>query len=770
MSMDGERLGRDPAMQLGGLLGGWPSQADMQVVERVIDARAEGQRVLLACRTDRDEPCSVILTAWSAHVLRLTLVPDGQAVDPAPPELPTRMLVRDTPEATPITLADEPEQLTIRFGALTAVVRKQPWELRLVDGSGQTVVSEHRADTNLRGWRRPKWLGYARDSDGQVTRTYEAFALDHRERIFGLGEKFMPLDKRGRVVDSWNWNTWGATHERAYKNVPLYLSTNGYGCFVHTTRRVQWDFGSGRESSISTSLETEDPRLDLFLIHGPEFPAILERYTALTGRPPVPPRWSFGFWQSYVWYRSWEDVEEVAARLREHQIPADLIHIDPGWQRPGMFADLVWDESRFPEPERHLARLRDQHFRVCLWVQPWIPEASEVYREGAARGYFARAATGEVYHYVPTVPGNPPARCAIVDFTNPAERRWYTTKLVALIRQGVAAFKTDFGEAISEDARFANGMTGRELHNLYPVLYNACFYDAFREAGREPLVWGRSGWAGIQRYPVSWSSDQLSNYPSMVCTIWGGLSFGLSGGAFWSHDIGGYEGEPDPELYIRWAQWGLLSSHARAHGTARREPWQFGPEALRIFRAYARLRYRLIPYLYSCAHEAAATGMPVMRAMVLLDRDDPNAWAADTQYLLGPDLLVCPVTSAGARTQRAYLPRGAWIDYWTGEAHAGGVWVDAPVSLDRIPLFVRAGAILPLGPEEEWVGQHAGGELTLVVYSDSTGLASGVLRHDGGRTEFAYRDDVVAVSGAPAGYATTAHLGFTGESLRVAVS
>jgi alpha-D-xyloside xylohydrolase len=450
---------------------------------------------------------------------------------------------------------------------------------------------------------------------------------------------------------------------------------------------------------------------------------------------------------SYVSYQSWQEVEDIARALRERHIPADVIHVDPGWLRPGMFADLVWDASRFPDPAQHMTKLRQQGFRICLWVQPWVPEGSEMFLEGAANGYFARTATGDVYRYVPTVPGNPPRRAAIVDFTTSEARQWYRGRLRTLIRQGVAAFKTDFGEAIAEDAVFANGMSGRELHNAYPLLYNACFYDAFAEEGVEPLVWGRSGWAGIQRYPVSWSGDQLSNYASMACTLWGGLSFGLSGGAFWSHDIGGYEGRPDAELFIRWAQWGLLSSHSRAHGTTPREPWTFGKQAERVFVDFARLRYRLIPYLHSCAREAAATGLPVMRALVLVYTHDPNAWVADTQYLLGSDLLVCPVLAPAVTSLRIYLPPGLWYDFWSSNQQAGGRWLDVSVGLDSIPVFVRGGAVLILGPEEEWVGQHDGEPLTLLVYPDQAGSAVSKLRHERGETTFSYMDGTVIARG-----------------------
>lgn len=761
-----EELSANPQMQLGGLLGEWPEDPDRQFVDRVESVRVDGQQVVLTCQTDRDETCTVRLTPYGAHILRLMLIPQGQPLDSPYSDLPAPMLMEGNWPSVQITVEEEPESVRISLGELTVIVQRHPWELRLLDSAGNRVVSEHRSDTNMRGWRRAKWLGYARNASGNITRTYEAFQLGSSERIFGLGEKFMPLEKRGQEIESWNWNPWGATNEQAYKNIPFFLSTSGYGCFVHSSRRVTWDLGSGRESSMSTSIETEDPRLDLFLIHGPEFPQILERYTALTGRPKVPPRWSFGFWISYFGYRSWEEVDEVVDAFREQSLPLDVVHLDPYWQREGMYADLVWDEARFPAPGQRLKALSEEkRIRVCLWVQPWIPETSEVYREGAAEGYFAKTDNGAVYHYVPTIPGNPPVSCGIVDFSNPAARSWYKDKLVALLNQGVAAFKTDFGEAISEDAQFANGMSGREIHNVFPILYNSCFYEAFEEAGLEPLVWGRSGWAGIQRFPVSWSGDQLCNFPSMVCTIWGGLSFGLSGGAFWGHDLGGFSGAPDPELYIRWCQWGLLSSHSRAHGTERREPWHFGPDAVRIFTKYANLRYRLVPYLYSCAHEAAATGLPVMRALVLENRTDPNAWAADTQYLLGPDLLVCPVISAGAEHQDVYLPKGNWVDFWTGETHSGGAWKTLPVSLEHIPLFVRAGAVLPFGPEEEWVNQNESEEITLAVYPDQAGNAVGVLRHDAGQTRFTYRDGLMEISGDPMDRRATAHLAQMGEEI-----
>jgi alpha-D-xyloside xylohydrolase len=272
-------------MQLGGLLGDWREQLEMQWVEQITGVDVDGRRVIFTCRTNRGEVCTVVIAACAQNVLRLTLLPPHE--HPAD-QLPVPMVLAEELEPTTVEVDEQADQVTLTFGRLSVVVTRQPWELRLCDTIGRVVVGEHRGDTNLRGWRRTRWLGYARDDTGRISRCYEAFALRPDERIFGLGEKFMPLDKRGRVIDSWNWNTWGSSNERAYKNIPFYLSTAGYGCFVHTTRRVMWDFGSGRESSVSLSFEVEGPSLDLFLIEGSEFASILERYTELTGRPRVP--------------------------------------------------------------------------------------------------------------------------------------------------------------------------------------------------------------------------------------------------------------------------------------------------------------------------------------------------------------------------------------------------------------------------------------------------------------------------------------------------
>jgi alpha-D-xyloside xylohydrolase len=759
-------------MQLGGLLAPWPADDDVQTVEEVLSHRVEDGRILLECWTSGGEWGTLIFTPVDDYVLRMTFYPPGVPREPRQ----TPLLVSDPPrplhaltDALPtdmesVSILVEEEENLIRFwaGELKCEITKKPYELVLKNRYDFPILKEHRADTNLRGWRRTSWLGFRRDADGQIGGTFDALALAPDEQIYGLGEKFLPLARRGQKIASWNFNTWGATNERAYKNIPFFASTRGYGVLLNTTFGASWDIGSGETTAISTGIETRDDRLDLFLIYGPGLKDILARYTGLTGRAPVPPRWSFGFWQSKWGYRSWEEVWEVVNRAREERIPLDVVHLDPYWMRERMYADLVWDPERFPNPAENLTRLREAGVKICLWVQPWIPEGSEVFAEAAAHDAFVKREDGSVYLYQPTIPARPANSCGIIDFSSPAGREWYIGKLLGLLSQGVSAFKVDFGEAIPEDGVFANGMRGTEMHNQYALLYHAAFYEAFERSGRadELVCWGRSGWAGIQRYPVGWSGDMLPNFPSMACTLWAGLSLALSGVPFWSHDIGGFRGRTNPELYMRWAQWGLLSSHSRAHGTTSREPWSQGDEALTNFREFDELRYRLIPYLYSLAHEAHQTGLPVMRPMVLEHQDDYATRTIDGQYLLGPSLLVAPILEAGAMSKQVYLPKGTWYNFWTDTAYEGGRWLPMPTIPDLLPLFVRAGTVLPLGPVEQYVGELAaehGGpdEVTLKVYPlqlPSPPRASGHLHEDGGTTQFHYDEGVMKIEpdeGAP---------------------
>lgn len=785
--MNQEDISGNPNMQLGGLLAPWPADDGVQTVDEVLSHRVEDGRVLLDCWTSGGEWATVAITPVDDHVLRMTMYPPGVARTPretpllvSEPPRPLHSMTDAEPsqlEPVSIHVEETPELIRIWAGELKCEITKKPYELVLKNRYDFPVLQEHRADTNLRGARRASWLGFRRGADGKIAATFDALALAADEQIYGLGEKFLPPGRRGQKIESWNFNTWGATNERAYKNIPFFVSTRGYGVLLNTTFGASWDIGSGHPTSISTGIETADDRLDLFLIYGPNLKDILARYTGLTGRAPVPPRWSFGFWQSKWGYRSWEEVWAVVNKAREERVPLDVVHLDPYWMRERMYADLVWDETRLPDPATNIAKLREAGVKICLWVQPWIPEQSDVFAEAAANDAFVKREDGSVYLYQPTIPARPANTCGIIDFSSPAGREWYIGKLLGLIGQGVSAFKVDFGEAIPEDAVFANGMRGAEMHNQYALAYHAAFYEAFERSGRadELVCWGRAGWAGIQKYPVAWSGDMHPNFASMACTLWSGLSMALSGVPYWSHDIGGVGtpgGPTTPELYIRWAQWGLLSSHSRAHGATSREPWSQGEQALTIFREFDELRYQLIPYLYSLAIEAHQTGLPLMRPMVLEFQDDPATRTIDGQYMLGPNILVAPVLEAGSLSKPVYLPKGTWYNFWTETAYEGGRWIPMPTQLDWLPLFVRAGTILPLGPIEQYVGEQAaahGGpdEITLKVYPlqlPSPPRGTGHVHEDGGTTHFVYDEGTMTIepdSGAP--QARTYHVEVVGR-------
>jgi len=588
--------------------------------------------------------------------------------------------------------------LAIETGALVVEVGLSEWSFAVYDAkTGATVFEEQRADPDVFGRQRVDALGYSREeinhNPRRVSETGTAFRLSPDEKIYGAGEQFVEFDRRGRELDLWHEEPLGTETERAYKNIPFYLSTNGYGLLLDTTARVQYDFG--KSSTASGTMSVADDEFAYVFFYGPEFREVIQRYTAVTGRPARPPKWSFGTWMSRLGYESREELETVADRLRDEAIPSDVLHLDPFWMRKNKSTDMEWDTEQFPEPEEMISELRDDDFQLSLWEHPHVPVGTDAFAEGTHQGYFVTDGTGSPYVMDRTCQGD--YRGALVDFTDPQAVEWWKDKHRRLLDQGVAVFKTDYGEYVPEDAVFANGKSGKVMHNLYPYLYNEAVYETVAEVNgpEEAVVWGRSAWTGSQAFPMHWGGDPQTSWNGMSAALRGGLSASLSGIAFWSHDIGGFRGTPSDAVYTRWAQFGLLSSNSRCHGTTPREPWEFGEDALDVFREYARLRYRLMPYIYTYAEVAARTGLPVVRPLVLEYQDDPSVHRLDTQYLLGEDILVAPVfTESGIRS--VYLPDGEWRSYWTDERHEGGQTIDVDVELDEMPVFVRSGSVLPL--------------------------------------------------------------------------
>lgn len=602
----------------------------------------------------------------------------------------------------------------IRTDDLHVQIGREPWSFSVFDAGGTRLFSEQTEQIGPLGEPGIRGLGFSEqeinNGSWTVIDVQTAFSLSHDERLYGFGEKFTALEKRGQEIDSWTVKAHGTESERSYKNVPFFLSSRGYGLLVDTTRRVRFDLGHGTTAAATVSVSGD--RAGFVFFNGPSFREILERYTRYTGRSRVPPKWSFGLWMSRAVYTSRQEVEEATARLRAEQIPCDVIHIDPLWMRDGAFCDLVWDTERFPEPQAMIEQLHESSFRVSLWEHPYLAAGSEAFSEAAAAGYLVKNCDGRPYILDGLVLDQ--GRGGIVDFTNPDAARWWKEKHRPLLEMGVDLFKTDFGEDVPQDAVFANGMTGAAVHNLYPNLYNQTVDEITAEVrgDRESLTWGRSAWTGGQRYPLYWAGDPSATFAGMASQLRGGLSLSLSGFPFWSHDIGGFWGEPTPELYVRWAQFGLLSSHARCHGTSPREPWHYGDEALRIFREFARLRYRLLPYIYTHAAEASSSGLPLVRPLVLEFQDDPGSASVETQFMLGPSLLVAPVLEPGGGVD-IYLPPGEWIDFRSGAPLTGPQRLRREVPLDTVPIFLRAGRVVAMGPATETVQPGLPAELGL---------------------------------------------------------
>ncbi|MFH8738352.1 alpha-xylosidase [Streptomyces sp. NPDC017964] len=568
-------------------------------------------------------------------------------------------------------------------------------------------------------------------------------ALGVGEHIYGLGERFTPFVKNGQTVDIWQADG-GTSSEQAYKNVPFHLSSRGYGVLVNHPGKVGYEIGT--ESVGQLQFSVEDQSIEFYVVAGPTPKDVLRRYTALTGRPALPPAWSFGLWLTTSFCTEYDEgtVTSFVDGMAERDIPLTVFHFDCFWMREYQWSDFTWDPDVFPDPVGMLRRLKARGLRISMWINPYIAQKSPLFDEGLASGYLVRKPNGDVWQWDLWQPG-----MALVDFTNPGARDWYAGKLRGLLDMGVDSFKTDFGERVPTDVVWHDGSDPERMHNYYAHLYNRTVFELLeKERGSgEAVVFARSATAGGQQFPVHWGGDCFASFTAMAESLRGGLSLSLSGFGFWSHDIGGFEGTPDPAVFKRWLAFGLLSSHSRLHGNVSyRVPWAFGEEAVDVARKFTRLKHRLMPYLYGAAVEAHRTGVPVMRPMLLDFPDDPTCRVLDRQYMLGPDLLVAPVFSADGDVE-FYLPEGTWTRLLTGERVEGGRWLRETHGFDSLPLFVRPGAVVPLGaddrrPDGDWTDG-----VTLLVAPGAQDVTVTVPDHDGSPAA-AYRVRRDTVDGA----------------------
>jgi len=656
------------------------------------------------------ESLVVSISAAGEGVIRVRLSAEPDARSRSARALP---LVNPGPYPARVTV--DGDTVHVDAGPVVAELRLDPWHLRFLDADGRVLVSQSRGERDISG--RLRTLPFGRSLvDGAVVAYHESFTAPADERFVGLGEKFTRLDKRGQRALMWNFDAFGSESDRSHKNVPLYLSDRGYGLLVDSGMPMEFDICQSTHSCVQ--ILVPDDLIDYYVIAGPTPGEILDRYDGLTSRPVLPPKWAFGTWMSSGFsVDTQEKVLDRARRIRDGGIPCDVLHLDCYWQTDGAWSDLAWDPTNFPDPTGMLATLAEQGFKVSLWINPYIMTGSPAFAETAAAGYFLRRADGSTY-VADVWHGSYPA-CGIVDFTNPGATTWFAGLLRGLLKQGVAVFKTDFAEGVPADAVAHNGMTGTELHNVYSLMFNDVVAEVTREVAGHGMVWARSSYLGGQRHSAQWSGDVNATYTGMASTLRGGLSHGLSGVPFWSHDAGGFHGTPTPDLYVRWAQFGALSPLVRFHGTTSRLPWDFPDAAARDAIEAVRLRYRLMPYLYSAAVTAARTGAPMMRALLVDAPGDPAAWGAELEYRIGPDLLVAPMISPDGRRQ-VYLPAGEWVDYWTGEVHTGGRYLGVHVPLDRVPLFVRRGALIPTTEVTDVVGERPFTDVTVVSWGGTS--------------------------------------------------
>ncbi|MFN8413038.1 MAG: alpha-xylosidase [Anaerolineales bacterium] len=618
------------------------------------------------------------------------------------PKKPEFAIYQDT--NTKVNISNEETFATLTSGELSVCIHKsENWLVEFL-GKNQLLTSS--------GWRA---VGFVDTTDGRFI--HEQLNLGVGETVYGLGERFTASIKNGQVVDIWNQDG-GTSSEQSYKNIPFYLTNRGYGVFVRQPEQVSFEVASEKVERVQFSVEGE--ALEYFIIYGPTPKEILNRYTTLTGRPALPPAWSFGLWLSTSFTTNYDEqtvtgfIDEMARR----DIPLHVFHFDCFWMKEFTWTDLQWDSRFFPDPEGMLSRLKNRGLHICVWINPYIAQRSILFDEAVENGYLLKKPNGDIWQTDMWQAG-----MGIVDFTNPEACKWFAEKLRSLLKMGVDTFKTDFGERIPTDVIYHDGSDPFKMHNYYAYLYNKTVFDLLIEERGEndALVFARSATAGGQQFPVHWGGDCTATFESMAESLRGGLSLGLSGFGFWSHDIGGFEQTASADVYKRWAAFGLLSSHSRLHGSSSyRVPWNYDEEAVNVLSKFTKLKCRLMPYLFRTAMQAHENGTPMMRAMMLEFPNDPTCEHLDLQYMLGDSLLVAPVFNHDGRV-RYYAPEGRWTNLLNGKLIEGPRWIEEKHEFTSLPLLVKPNSVIPIGNQTDKPDYDYSDGVTLNVFQLENG-------------------------------------------------
>ena len=673
-----------------------------------VEKRPDALHVLSACRpihhrgdTLDGGTLDVTFTAPRENIIRVTVTHFAGKRDNAPHfetyEEPVNAVIEENDETVSFT-----------SGKLTARVQKgENWRVDYVAEDGRVLTS-----SAFRG------MGRALDKDTGKTYMSDSLMLDVGECVYGLGERFAAYVKNGQSIDMWNADG-GTASEQTYKNIPFYMTNRGYGVFVEDTSDVSFEVASEKVERVQFSAEGETIVYDV--IYGGTPKAVLDGYTALTGRPALMPAWSFGLWLSTSFTTNYDEKTATSfiQGMADRDIPLSVFHFDCFWMKGFNWCDFTWDEETFPDPVGMLKRYHDRGLHLCCWINPYIGQASPLFREGMEHGYLLKKTNGDVWQTDLWQAG-----MGILDVTNPDARAWYCDHLRKILRMGVDCLKTDFGERIPvRDIAYYDGKDPLHMHNYYSFLYNKMVFDLLKEerGEGEAILFARSATAGSQQFPVHWGGDNSASYISMAETLRAGLSMSHSGFGFWSHDISGFEQTAPADVYKRWAAFGLLSSHSRLHGSSSyRVPWLFDEESCDVVRKFTRLKCRLMPYLYGAAVEAHEHGTPMMRPMMLEFPDDPACDTLDRQYMMGESLLVAPVFHEDSHVDY-YLPDGLWTSLLDGRKVQGGHWQKETHDFLSLPLMVRPGTVLPMGKHDDRPDYDYTDGLELHVYQLAEG-------------------------------------------------
>ena len=615
---------------------------------------------------------------------------------------------------TKVVIGGEKGAWETRYYCGDKLLTKQGWRT-----TGYIEESVSRTETRMAAKKNESFYADSETSDNAYMR--EMFNIAVGESIYGFGEKFTTFAKNGQTVEVWN-NDGGTCTEQSYKSIPFYVSSQGYGCFVNHPEKVTFEVASETVSKVQFTVQGQ--HLEYFIFGGETIADVLRTYTDLTGKPALPPARSFGLWltTSFTTDYNEETVSHFIDEMERRDIPLEMFHFDSFWMKGYNWCDLTWDETMFSDPAAMLTRLKAKGVGICVWINPYISQRSSMFNDGMKNGCFIKKKDGSVFQTDMWQPG-----MAIVDFTNPAAREWYGTKLRDLCKMGVDVFKTDFGERIPTDVVYYDGSDPYKMHNYYSYIYNKTVFDVLEGfyGKNKACLFARSATVGGQKFPVHWGGDCFSNYESMWETIRGGLSLCMSGFGFFSHDISGFEATGTPDLYKRWSAFGLMSTHSRLHGNSSyRVPWNFDEESCDVVRHFTKLKGRLMPYLFANAVYTHETGVPMMRAMVVDYTSDPAVRQLDTQYMLGDSLLVAPVFNEEG-TAQFYLPdTGTWTDIQTGEELPGGKWYTKTYDYLGMPLYAKPNSMIAYGDFKRGFEYDYANGAKIVIYGLDDGASA----------------------------------------------